>query len=87
MPSGRTTIGLLLGPAGGRASGASVEDLRDRVLEGSLTAKMLQESIASIDAMDYTDMYQSLNAQMTSLEAAQFRWRVPLVCSSSKMAK
>lgn len=47
------------------------EDLRDRVLEGSLTAKMLQESIASIDAMDYTDMYQSLNAQMSSLEAAQ----------------
>ncbi len=47
------------------------EDLRDKVLEGSLTARMLQESIASIDAMDYTDMYQSLNAQMTSLEAAQ----------------
>lgn len=47
------------------------EDLRDRVLEGSLTAKMLQESIASIDAMDYTDMYQSLNSQMTSLEAQQ----------------
>lgn len=50
------------------------EDLRDRVLEGSLTAKMLQESIASIDAMDYTDMYQSLNAQMTSLEAAQMMY-------------
>lgn len=47
------------------------EDLRDRVLEGSLTARMLQESIASIDAMDYTDMYKSLNAQMSSLEAAQ----------------
>lgn len=47
------------------------EDLRDKVLEGSLTAKMLQESIASIDAMDYTDMYQSLNAQMSSLEATQ----------------
>lgn len=50
------------------------EDLRDRVLEGSLTARMLQESIASIDAMDYTDMYQSLNAQMTSLEAAQMMY-------------
>ena len=47
------------------------ENLRDRVLEGSLTARMLQESIASIDAMDYTDMYQSLNAQMSSLEASQ----------------
>ena len=47
------------------------EDLRDRVLEGSLTAKMLQESIASIDAMDYTRMAQELNAQMSSLEAAQ----------------
>lgn len=50
------------------------EDLRDKVLEGSLTAKMLQESIASIDAMDYTDMYQSLNAQMSSLEAAQMMY-------------
>ena len=50
------------------------ENLRDRVLEGSLTARMLQESIASIDAMDYTDMYQSLNAQMTSLEAAQMMY-------------
>nr|WP_325213081.1 TolC family protein [uncultured Oscillibacter sp.] len=47
------------------------EDLKDKVLEGSLTAKMLQESIASIDAMDYTRMAQELNAQMTSLEAAQ----------------
>ena len=47
------------------------EDLRDRVLAGSLTAKMLQESIASIDAMDYTDMYQGLNAQMSSLAAMQ----------------
>jgi len=47
------------------------EDLRDRVLEGSLTAKMLQESIASIDAMDYTRMYLDLSAQMSSLEAAQ----------------
>lgn len=47
------------------------EDLRTRVLEGSLTAKMLQESIASIDAMDYTRMAQDLNAQMSSLEAAQ----------------
>ena len=47
------------------------EDLRDRVLEGSLTARMLQESIASIDAMDYTRMAQELNAQMSSLEAAQ----------------
>ncbi len=47
------------------------EDLKDRVLEGSLTARMLQESIASIDAMDYTSMAQALNAQMSSLEAAQ----------------
>ena len=47
------------------------EDLRDKVLEGSLTAKMLQESIASIDAMDYTRMAQEMNAQMSSLEAAQ----------------
>ena len=47
------------------------EDLRDRVLEGSLTARMLQESIASIDAMDYSKMAQELNAQMSSLEAAQ----------------
>lgn len=50
------------------------EDLKDKVLEGSLTAKMLQESIASIDAMDYTDMYQSLNAQMSSLESAQMMY-------------
>ncbi|WP_300637437.1 TolC family protein [uncultured Oscillibacter sp.] len=47
------------------------EDLKDRVLEGSLTARMLQESIASIDAMDYTRMYLDLSAQMSSLEAAQ----------------
>lgn len=47
------------------------EDLKDKVLEGSLTARMLQESIASIDAMDYTRMAQELEAQMTSLEAAQ----------------
>lgn len=47
------------------------EDLRDKVLEGSLTAKMLQESIASIDAMDYTRMAQEMNAQMSSLEATQ----------------
>ena len=47
------------------------EDLRDKVLEGSLTAKMLQESIASIDAMDYTQMYLDMSAQMSSLEAAQ----------------
>lgn len=50
------------------------EDLKDKVLEGSLTAKMLQESIASIDAMDYSDMYQSLNAQMSSLESAQMMY-------------
>lgn len=50
------------------------EDLKDKVMEGSLTAKMLQESIASIDAMDYTDMYQSLNAQMSSLESAQMMY-------------
>lgn len=47
------------------------EDLRSRVLEGSLTAKMLEESIASIDAMDYTQMYMDLSTQLTSLEAAQ----------------
>lgn len=47
------------------------EDLRDRVLEGSLTAQMLEESIASIDAMDYTRMHMDLAAQMNSLEAAQ----------------
>lgn len=47
------------------------EDLRERVLEGSLTARMLQESIASIDAMDYTRMYLDLAAQLSSLEAAQ----------------
>lgn len=47
------------------------EDLREKVLEGSLTARMLQESIASIDAMDYTRMYLDLSAQMSSLEAAQ----------------
>ena len=47
------------------------EDLRDRVLEGSLTAKMLEESIASIDAMDYTQMYLDLSTQLTGLEAAQ----------------
>ncbi|WP_300412518.1 TolC family protein [uncultured Oscillibacter sp.] len=50
------------------------EDLRDKVLEGSLTARMLQESIASIDATDYTDLYQSLNAQMQSLEAMQMMY-------------
>lgn len=47
------------------------EDLRDRVLEGSLTARMLEESIASIDAMDFTQMYMDLSTQLTSLEAAQ----------------
>ena len=47
------------------------EDLRDRVLEGSLTARMLQESIAAIDATDYTRMYLDLSSQMSSLEAAQ----------------
>lgn len=47
------------------------EGLRDRVLEGSLTARMLQESIASIDAMDYTKMAQDMNTQMSSLEATQ----------------
>ena len=47
------------------------EELRDRVLEGSLTALMLQESIASIDAMDYSDMYSGLSQQLSSLEAAQ----------------
>lgn len=47
------------------------EDLKNRVLEGSLTAQMLEESIASIDAMDYTQMHLELSAQMSSLEAAQ----------------
>lgn len=47
------------------------EDLRERVLEGSLTARMLQESIASIDAMDYTRMYLDLAGQLSSLEATQ----------------
>lgn len=47
------------------------EELRDRVLEGSLSAKMLEESIASIDAMDYTQMYVDLSQQLNSLEAAQ----------------
>ena len=47
------------------------EDLRDRVLEGSLTALMLEESIASIDAMDYTKMYSDLASQLSSLELAQ----------------
>ena len=47
------------------------ENLRDRVLEGSLTAKMLEESIASIDAMDFSQMYADLSSQLTGLEAAQ----------------
>lgn len=47
------------------------EDLRDRVLEGSLTAQMLEESIASIDAMDYTKMFGDLASQLSSLELAQ----------------
>ena len=47
------------------------EDLKDRVLEGSLTAKMLRESIASIDAMDYTQMYVDLSGQLSSLEYTQ----------------
>lgn len=47
------------------------EDLRDRVLEGSLSAKMLEESIASIDAMDFTQMYVDLVQQLNSLEYAQ----------------
>ena len=47
------------------------EDLRDRVLEGSLTARMLEESIASIDAMDYTQMYVDLSGQLSSLEYTQ----------------
>lgn len=47
------------------------EDLRERVLEGSLTARMLEESIASIDATDYTQMYLDLAGQLSSLEAAQ----------------
>ena len=46
-------------------------DLRERVLEGSLSALMLEESIASIDAIDFTRMYQELAEQMTSLEHAQ----------------
>ena len=37
------------------------EDLKDRVLEGSLTAKMLRESIASIDAKHYTKKYEALS--------------------------
>jgi len=47
------------------------ESLRERVLEGSLTARMLEESIASIDATDYTQMYLNLASQLSSLEAAQ----------------
>lgn len=47
------------------------ENLRDRVLEGSLTARMLEESIASIDAMDFTEMYINLVSQLNSLEYAQ----------------
>lgn len=47
------------------------EDLRERVLTGSLTAKMLEESIASIDAMDYTQMYVDLSGQLSSLEYTQ----------------
>lgn len=50
------------------------EDLKAKVLEGSLTARMLEESIASIDAMDYTRMYQELSSQMSSLEAAQMMY-------------
>lgn len=47
------------------------QDLRDRVLEGSLSALMLEESIASIDAIDFTRMYLDLASQMNSLEYAQ----------------
>lgn len=46
-------------------------DLRDRVLEGSLTARMMEESIASIDAIDFTKMYSELANQLGSLERAQ----------------
>lgn len=46
-------------------------DLRERVLEGSLSALMLEESIASIDSIDFTRMYQDLADQMSSLEQAQ----------------
>lgn len=46
-------------------------DLRDRVLEGSLSALMLEESIASIDSIDFTRMYQDLADQMSSLERTQ----------------
>ena len=50
------------------------DELRDRVLEGSLSAKMLEESIASIDAMDFTQMHLELAQQLNSLEAMQFMY-------------
>ena len=46
-------------------------DLKERVLEGNLSARMLEESIASIDAMDFTQMYADLVSQLNSLERAQ----------------
>lgn len=47
------------------------QDLRDRVLEGNLSALMLEESIASIDAIDFTRMHMDLASQLNSLEYAQ----------------
>lgn len=46
-------------------------DLRDRVLEGSLTALMLEESIASIDAINYNTMYIDLANQLGSIQQMQ----------------
>ena len=49
----------------------SFNDLRERVLDNSLTALMMEESIASIDAIDFTKMYSELASQLGSLERAQ----------------
>ena len=46
-------------------------DLRDRVLEGSLTALMLEENIASIDAINYNTMYIELANQLGSIQQMQ----------------
>lgn len=47
------------------------EDLRDRVLEGSLTALMLEESIASIDSINFNTMYTDLANQLSGIEQTQ----------------
>ena len=84
------TVPALAAESGTAAAGTPETDpksvtwdqLDDRIRNGSINAKILQENIGRVEAIDYDQMYDQLRKQMNSLADAQ--WYMILMGNSSQ---